>query len=68
MYDKKLLVPFHSSAPKNGWCLSKEEGDKMRTLIQECTYFEVANSDHMVYADNADEFYPQFERFINAVV
>ena len=40
----------------------------MRTLIQECTYFEVANYDYMVYADNADEFYPQFERFINAVV
>lgn len=49
------------------WCLSKEEADKMRGLIRNCTYFEVTDSDHMVYADNPQEFYPQFEQFIRGV-
>ncbi len=51
----------------NSWALSKEEAGGVRTLIKDCTYFEVANSDHMVYADNPDEFYPQFDRFLNRV-
>ena len=49
------------------WCLSNEVADKMRPLIQDCTYFEVSNSDHMVYADNPDEFYPQFEQFVDSL-
>ena len=51
----------------DSWCVSKEEADKMKTLMKNCTYFEVANSDHMVYADNPDEFYPQFEQFIGGI-
>lgn len=50
---------------KNSWYLSKEEADKMKALIRHCTYFEISDSDHMVYADNPDEFYPVFEQFIN---
>ena len=49
------------------WCLSREVADKMRPLIQDCTYFEVSNSDHAVYADNPDEFYPQFEQFLDSL-
>ena len=49
------------------WCLSQEEAQQMRELIEDCTYFEVSNSDHMVYADNPDEFYPQFGRFLDRV-
>jgi len=49
------------------WCLSREVADNMRPLIQDCTYFEVSRSDHMVYADNPDEFYPQFEQFLERI-
>jgi len=49
------------------WCLSREVADKMRPLIQDCTYFEVSNSDHVVYGDNPDEFYPQFEQFLDSL-
>jgi pimeloyl-ACP methyl ester carboxylesterase len=51
----------------NSWCLSAEEASKMRSEIRDCTYFEVADSDHLVYADNPDEFYPQFEQFLRDV-
>lgn len=49
---------------QDSWCLSAEEADKMKALIKDCTYFEVANSDHMVYVDNPDEFYAVFEKFL----
>ena len=49
------------------WCLSREVADKMRPWIQDCTYSEVSNSDHGVYVDNPDEFYPQFEQFLTSL-
>jgi pimeloyl-ACP methyl ester carboxylesterase len=49
------------------WCLSKKDAEKMRKLIKNCTYFEVDNSDHMVYADNPEQFYTQFEQFLSAI-
>jgi pimeloyl-ACP methyl ester carboxylesterase len=49
------------------WCLSKEDAEKMRGMIRDCTYYEVGNSDHMVYADNPQEFYPQFDSFLSRV-
>lgn len=49
----------------DSWCLSAEEADRMRSEIRNCTYFEVADSDHMLYADNPDEFYPRFEQFLH---
>jgi len=63
----QIQCPVLLVRAKDSWCLSEQEAKKMRTLIKDCTYFEVANSDHMVYADNPDEFYPQFERFISTV-
>ena len=49
------------------WCLSAEAARKMLPLIKDVTYFEVSRSDHMVYVDNPNEFYPQFERFLNRI-
>jgi pimeloyl-ACP methyl ester carboxylesterase len=49
------------------WCLSREEAERMRSRIDNCTYFEVSGSDHMVYADNPDEFYPHFDRFLSSL-
>jgi 2-succinyl-6-hydroxy-2,4-cyclohexadiene-1-carboxylate synthase len=51
----------------NSWCLPQDEAQRMREQIEDCMYFEVSNSDHMVYADNPDEFYPQFESFLKSV-
>ena len=51
----------------DSWCLSEPEADKMRALIKDCTYFEITNSDHMVYVDNPDEFDPQFEQFLSKI-
>jgi 2-succinyl-6-hydroxy-2,4-cyclohexadiene-1-carboxylate synthase len=63
----KLRCPVLFVRASDSWCLSKDEAEKMRKLIKDCTYFEVSNSDHMVYADNPDEFCPQFEEFIRRV-
>jgi pimeloyl-ACP methyl ester carboxylesterase len=60
----RIQCPVLLVRAANSWCLSEEEAARMRPLIQDCTYFEVTHSDHMVYADNPGEFYPQFERFI----
>lgn len=49
------------------WCLTKEAADRMRSHLKNCTYFEVSKSDHMVYADNPDEFYSGFEKFLDKV-
>jgi len=63
----QIQCPVLLVRASDSWCLSKEAADRMRTLIKTCTYFEVANSDHMVYADNPDEFYPRFEQFISTM-
>lgn len=44
--------------------LSADEATDIRSQIKNCTYFEVSNSDHMVYADNPAEFEAGFERFL----
>jgi 2-succinyl-6-hydroxy-2,4-cyclohexadiene-1-carboxylate synthase len=60
----KIQCPVLLARATESWCLSKEVAERMRSMIHDCTHFEVSNSDHMVYADNADEFYPQFEQFL----
>jgi pimeloyl-ACP methyl ester carboxylesterase len=47
--------------------LPEKDVEKMKGCIKNCTYFEVSNSDHMVYADNPEEFYPQFDQFLKEV-
>jgi pimeloyl-ACP methyl ester carboxylesterase len=63
----QIQCPVLFVRAEDSWCLSKEEAEKMKKLIKDCTYFEVTNSDHMVYADNPDEFYPRFEQFLSGV-
>jgi len=60
----KIKCPTLLVRAADSWCLMKKDAEKMIPLIKNCTYFEVSNSDHMVYADNPDEFYPGFERFL----
>jgi pimeloyl-ACP methyl ester carboxylesterase len=49
------------------WCLSTGEAAKMRQALPGCEYYEVPGSDHMVYADNPDEFYPGFDKFLKQI-
>jgi 2-succinyl-6-hydroxy-2,4-cyclohexadiene-1-carboxylate synthase len=63
----RIQCPVLLVRASESWCLSREVADRMRTLIQDCTYFEVSNSDHMVYVDNPDEFYPPFEHWLATV-
>jgi pimeloyl-ACP methyl ester carboxylesterase len=43
---------------------SSDEAGQMRDRIADCTYFEVADSDHMVYEDNPEQFYTGFDAFL----
>lgn len=60
----RIQCPVLLVRAKNSWYLSEEEAAKMKALLKDCAYFEVSESDHMVYADNPQEFYPLFEKFL----
>jgi 2-succinyl-6-hydroxy-2,4-cyclohexadiene-1-carboxylate synthase len=64
----KIKCPVLLVRATESWDLSKAVADRMRGLIGDCTYYEVSKSDHMVYVDNPDEFYPPLERFLNRIV
>lgn len=64
---RRIQCPVFLVRAKDSWCLPKEEADRMRADVKDCTYFEISDSDHMVYADNPDEFYPAFEDFLSRV-
>lgn len=38
------------------WCLSEDVAETMKSMIRHCTYKEISDSVHMVYADNLNEF------------
>ena len=63
----QIQCPVLFVRAQESWCLSSQEADKMRGLIKNCTYFEVSDSDHMVYADNPEQFYPQFDQFLKGI-
>ncbi len=65
---KQIQCPVLLVRAENSWHLSKEEAVKMKKTLKKCMYFEVSDSDHMVYADNTEEFYPVFEKFIAETV
>jgi len=51
----------------DSWALSSESAMKMRKMIRNVEYAEISRSDHMVYADNPNEFYPLMDRFLARV-
>jgi 2-succinyl-6-hydroxy-2,4-cyclohexadiene-1-carboxylate synthase len=61
----RIQCPVLLVRATESWCLSKEVAERMRPMIRDCTYFEVSQSDHMVYVDNPDQFYPGFEQFLD---
>jgi 2-succinyl-6-hydroxy-2,4-cyclohexadiene-1-carboxylate synthase len=65
-YDllERIECPTLLVRAAESWCLSKEEAEKIRQAIRHCCYFEVSGSDHMVYADNPEEFYQGFDLFL----
>jgi pimeloyl-ACP methyl ester carboxylesterase len=63
----EIRCPVLLVRAEESWDLSKESAERMRELIEDCTYYEVSRSDHMVYADNPAEFYEGFDRFLGKV-
>ena len=63
----KFTCPVLLVRATESWCLSAESAEKMKPMIKNLTYFEVSNSDHMVYTDNPEEFFPQFDKFLNSI-
>lgn len=61
---KQIQCPVLLVRAESSWYLSKEEAGNMKKTLRNCTYFEVSNSDHMVYVDNTKEFYPSFDKFL----
>lgn len=63
----KVRCPALLVRASDSWCLSEVEADKMRRALPDCSYYEVSDSDHMVYADNPDEFYSGLDRFLEKI-
>jgi pimeloyl-ACP methyl ester carboxylesterase len=60
----RIICPVWLVRAVDSWELSAEVAARMRAEIRDCSYTEIKNSDHMVYADNPDEFYPEMDRFL----
>lgn len=60
----KIKCPVLLVRAKNSTDLTEAEAEKMRSLISDCTYAEISNSDHMVYLDNPEEFNPVMDEFL----
>ncbi len=61
---ERIECPVLIVRAAESWCLSKKEADEMCSIARDCTYFEVTDSDHMVYADNPAEFHAGFEEWL----
>jgi 2-succinyl-6-hydroxy-2,4-cyclohexadiene-1-carboxylate synthase len=64
---RRIQCPVLLVRAEDSWCLKKDEAARMRADIKDCTYCEIGGSDHMVYADNPEEFYAAFEGFLNSI-
>jgi pimeloyl-ACP methyl ester carboxylesterase len=49
------------------WALSREQAERMRPHIRDCTHVEITDSDHMVYVDNPKEFDPAFDAWLEGL-
>lgn len=63
----KITCPALLVRATESWCLSVEEAEKIRRALPGCDYYEVSDSDHMVYADNPEEFYAGFDEFLSKI-
>jgi pimeloyl-ACP methyl ester carboxylesterase len=60
----RIRCPVWLVRAVSSWDLSAEVAARMRAEIPDCVYAEISDSDHMVYADNPEEFYPQLDLFL----
>lgn len=61
---RQIKCPLMLMRADNSWYLTKEESAAMLTTLPSTSFVEITGSDHMVYADNPDQFYPLFEQFL----
>lgn len=64
---ERVRCPVLLVRAAGSFCLTREDADRMRALARDCSYFEVSDSDHMVYADNPAEFYAGLDEFLRRV-
>ena len=60
-----IKCPVLLARAQDSWCMPQEDASKMKTMLKNCTYVEITNSDHMIYVDNPNEFYPVLDQFLN---
>ena len=61
---RRIQCPVLLVRADNSWYLSHEESVAMRKTLPSTSFIEITGSDHMVYTDNPDQFYPAFEQFL----
>lgn len=60
----RIQCPVLLVRAEDSWYLTKEESAAMLASLPSASFLEVKGSDHMVYADNPDQFYPVFDEFV----
>jgi len=60
----QIRCPVLLMRADQSWYLSPEESIAMLKTLPSASFVEITGSDHMVYADNPDQFYPAFEQFL----
>ena len=60
----RIKCPVLLVRAEESWYLTKEESAAMLTSLPGASFLEVKGSDHMVYTDNPEQFYPVFEEFV----
>ncbi len=61
---ERIACPVFIVRAAESRCLSREEAREMASIAKDGSYYEVSDSDHLVYADNPDDFYRGFDGFI----
>lgn len=60
----QIRCPVLLMRAEYSWYLTREESTAMLKTLPSMSFLEITGSDHMVYADNPDQFYPAFEQFL----
>ena len=63
----QISCPVLLMRAAQSWYLPAEEAAAMTAALRDGTYVEIADSDHMVYADNPTAFHAAFDAFLHRV-
>ena len=63
----QVTCPVLLMRAAQSWYLPADEVSTMTNAIRDCTYVEIADTDHMVYADNPAAFHTAFDAFLQRI-